>query len=75
MKGKGPKPRRLPTSFRGWIAPVYSTSEDEVIRVSGVDAAMYLRLISFGEAKRYCVPATRRSARALLSPLLLKRRL
>ena len=48
MKGKGPKPRRLPTSFWGWILPVYSASEDEVIRVAGVDAAMYLRLLSFG---------------------------
>ncbi|KAK9840790.1 hypothetical protein WJX81_004889 [Elliptochloris bilobata] len=48
MKGKGAKPRRLPTSFWGWIAPVYSASEDEVIRVAGVDAAMYLRLLAFG---------------------------
>jgi len=64
MKGKGPKPRRLPTSFRGWIAPVFSTSEDEVIRVSGVDAAMYLRLIAFGEAIRFYVPAAWRSAQA-----------
>ena len=48
MKGKGNKPKRLPTSFWGWIAPVYSASEDEVIRVAGVDAAMYLRLLAFG---------------------------
>jgi hypothetical protein len=27
---------------------VYKTNEDELIRVAGFDAAMYLRIISFG---------------------------
>ena len=53
MKGKGPKPRRLPTSFWGWILPVFGASEDEVIRVAGVDAAMYLRLLAFGACRGY----------------------
>ena len=53
MKGKGPKPRRLPTSFWGWILPVFGASEDEVIRVAGVDAAMYLRLLAFGACQGY----------------------
>lgn len=29
------KPRRLPNSFFGWIFPVYSASEEEIIEVAG----------------------------------------
>ena len=47
-RGLKHKPKRLPLSFWGWLFPVYKTTEDELIRVAGFDAAMYMRIISFG---------------------------
>lgn len=43
------KPKRLPENVLGWIRPVYAAKLDNVIDVAGVDAAMYLRCIAFGE--------------------------
>ena len=42
------RPKRLPRSFWGWILPTLRASEEEVILVAGVDAAMYLRIMKFG---------------------------
>ena len=36
-------------SFWGWILPVYRTTENEMIRIAGFDAATYMRIIAFGE--------------------------
>lgn len=43
------KPKRLPETILGWIRPVYAANLDKVIDVAGVDAAMYLRCIAYGE--------------------------
>ncbi|CAK0785988.1 hypothetical protein CVIRNUC_009201 [Coccomyxa viridis] len=48
MRGLKHKPKRLPMSFWGWILPVYRTTEDEMIRIAGFDAATYMRIIAFG---------------------------
>ncbi|KAK9806417.1 hypothetical protein WJX73_004348 [Symbiochloris irregularis] len=42
------RPRKLSRNFWGWIMPTLSASEEEVILVAGVDAAMYLRIMKFG---------------------------
>jgi Late exocytosis, associated with Golgi transport len=36
------KPKSLPSTFWGWLGPLFSASQDEVIRTAGVDAAMYV---------------------------------
>jgi len=38
----------LPYSFYKWIPIVYRYTQEEVIELSGMDAAMYLRVIMFG---------------------------
>lgn len=35
------KPKPLPRTFWGWLGPLFSSGQDEVIRTAGVDAAMY----------------------------------
>ena len=51
------RPRKLSKSFWGWIGPTLAASEDEVILVAGVDAAMYLRILKFGmhSSLRQCI--------------------
>ena len=44
------KPRRLQSSFFGWIGPTLQTREEELIGVAGIDAAVYMRLLSFGRS-------------------------
>jgi Late exocytosis, associated with Golgi transport len=48
MKTNRRKPHRLPTGFWSWFLPVYRTTEEEVIEVAGMDACMYMRIMSFG---------------------------
>lgn len=43
------RPRPCSDSLLGWILPTLRASEDEVILVAGVDAALYLKIIIFGE--------------------------
>ena len=40
------KPPPLPKKFAGWIRPAWATSEAEIIRVGGYDAAMYNKVLS-----------------------------
>jgi len=40
------KPAALPHSFAAWIRPAWGTSEAEIIRVGGYDAAMYIKVLS-----------------------------
>lgn len=40
------KPKSLPRTFWGWLGPVFSAGQDEVIRTAGVDAAMYAHVCS-----------------------------
>lgn len=42
------RPARLPYSFYKWIPIVYRYTQDEVIDLAGMDAAMYLRILMFG---------------------------
>ena len=43
------KPQTLPKKFYGWLRPAWASSEEEVIRTAGYDAAMYVKILSFGE--------------------------
>lgn len=42
------RPMRLPLGFFGWIKPVWTYPEEEVIKVSGLDAAVFVRILRFG---------------------------
>ena len=42
------RPARLPYSFYKWIPIVYRYTQEEVIELAGMDAAMYLRILMFG---------------------------
>jgi hypothetical protein len=42
------KPKRLPLGFFSWLWPVLSYDEDEIIRMSGMDVAVFLRLLQYG---------------------------
>lgn len=43
------RPKQLPETFWfGWIPALLKFDEEEVIKIAGYDAAMYLRLFSFG---------------------------
>lgn len=44
------RPRPLRKGFFAWIMPTWKATEDEVVLVSGVDAAMYLRIFKYGRA-------------------------
>ena len=46
------RPRPLKKSFFAWILPTWKASEDEVVLVAGVDAAMYLRIFKYGKSGR-----------------------
>lgn len=48
-RGLKHKPKRLPLSFWGWLIPVYKTTEEDLLKIAGFDAAVYMRIISFGE--------------------------
>jgi len=41
------KPAALPHRFAAWIRPAWSTSQEEIIRVGGYDAAMYIKVLTF----------------------------
>lgn len=43
------KPRRLPMGLLSWVSPTIFYPEDEVIALSGMDVAVFLRLLSYGE--------------------------
>lgn len=49
-KAQRVKPRRLPPTLLSWWLHVWSTSEEDVIAVNGLDAAMFLRVLRFGES-------------------------
>ena len=42
------RPKPLPRSMWGWIPLVLRYSQDELLELAGYDAAMYLRILSFG---------------------------
>ncbi len=44
------RPRRLPDTLWGWVVPCLTYPEEDVIDEAGLDAAMYLRILKFGEA-------------------------
>lgn len=46
---KAEKPRMLSNNYLSWLRPAWNTSEEEIIRVGGFDAAMYIKILSFGE--------------------------
>lgn len=48
------KPFALPNKFLAWIRPAWATSEIEIIRVGGYDAATYIKILSFGETSSPC---------------------
>ena len=43
------RPYPLPRSFAGWLLPAWRTSEDELVRVAGYDAAMYIKVLTLGK--------------------------
>lgn len=43
------RPAVVPPSFFGWIPRVWTYPEESIIVESGLDTAVYLRLLSFGE--------------------------
>lgn len=53
-RGLKHKPKRLPLSFWGWLIPVYKTTEEDLLKIAGFDAAVYMRIISFGERSLRC---------------------
>lgn len=50
MKGSGySKPSRLPNGWMlQWVRAVFAYNQDEIVKVAGYDAAMYLTIFSFG---------------------------
>jgi hypothetical protein len=43
------KPRKLPDSLFGWMAPTLLYPEDEILTVSGMDTVVMSRLLMYGE--------------------------
>lgn len=41
------KPKRLPPGFFSWWWTIFQTTEDELIEVAGMDAAMVVRMLNF----------------------------
>ncbi|KAK9811621.1 hypothetical protein WJX72_007134 [[Myrmecia] bisecta] len=48
MRGLDKRPLRLPRTFWGWLKPVHKYTQKEIIELAGMDAAMYLRVLTFG---------------------------
>lgn len=44
-----PQPTPLPLTLLTWVYPLLRLPEREIIRVAGLDVAIYLRLLRFGE--------------------------
>ena len=42
------KPKRLPLGVFSWLGPVLTYDEDEIVRMSGMDTAVFLRLLNYG---------------------------
>ncbi|GLC42964.1 hypothetical protein PLESTB_000282200 [Pleodorina starrii] len=42
------RPKRLPNSPLGWVVPVLTYPEEDIIDETGLDCAMYLRILRFG---------------------------
>ncbi|KAK9859822.1 hypothetical protein WJX84_005942 [Apatococcus fuscideae] len=42
------RPKRLPVKFWAWIRPVYSYTQQDIVELAGIDAAMFMRVLSFG---------------------------
>ena len=49
MRTKRKRPKALPNSVWGWMIPTFRYKQDEVVAIAGYDAAMYLRILAFGE--------------------------
>ena len=49
MRTKRRRPKALPNSVWGWMIPTFRYKQDEVVAIAGYDAAMYLRILAFGE--------------------------
>jgi hypothetical protein len=43
------KPRRLPPGFFSWWYIILTTPEEEVLRVAGLDMAVFIRILTFGQ--------------------------
>lgn len=43
------KPRRLRMGLFSWVKPTIFYPEDEIVTVAGLDVAVFLRMLSFGE--------------------------
>ena len=46
-KNVASKPRRLPPGFFAWWWQVYFAPEEEIMMVSGLDMAVYIRILTF----------------------------
>ena len=49
-RDRSTRPQPLPRSLWGWIRAVWGIQQDDVVSLAGYDAAMYLRILSFGAA-------------------------
>ena len=49
MRTKRKRPKALPNSVWGWMIPTFRYKQDEVVAIAGYDAAMYLRILAFGD--------------------------
>lgn len=45
----GKRPKRLPTGWFAWIGVVHRATQEDVIRVAGMDAAVYLAFLKLCE--------------------------
>eukprot|EP00891_Asterochloris_glomerata_P001750 jgi/Astpho2/1750/Aster-04171 len=48
IRGVRKRPQRLPFSFWRWITISYRYTQADIIQLAGSDAAMYLKILSFG---------------------------
>eukprot|EP00803_Ostreobium_quekettii_P011457 evm.model.scf_1059.5 EVM.evm.TU.scf_1059.5 scf_1059:28549-38537(-) len=42
------RPKRLPSGLLSWMRPMFAYEERDILEIAGMDALMYLRVISFG---------------------------
>ena len=42
------RPKALPGYFMGWLPTSYCSTQTDIIATAGYDAAMYIRILSFG---------------------------